>query len=566
MGELGYKLKALVIGLAMVSCIIPVPAYASTVEDWATLNGWLSSINGNIQLCYAELTNISSSLSKLNSSNWTNTRVVDLLGKMAYIVDYTQSTADYLDGISSSVSNIEVSTGENGNLDISLDGIVEATSGTYLLIDSLFDHVENIENKVTNLDTNLITHTSNFKTFYDWFTPQLDYLIDYVEGNNAYLSTIKGILDNNTSSNKGIKQLVKFISDSVDYLVETVDVIPGKLTSIQTSVNNAKTSVDSLLTAWNAWKNAGYTVDTGLTIPAHPSLTAITNAVNSCKSDLDSILAAWNAWKNAGYTVDTGLTIPAHPSLTAITNAVNSCKSDLNSILADWNAWKNAGYKVATGLTVPSLSTIESRLQNLINRWDAWSDAGYKVDTGLSIPGIQNLETGLDGVNTKLQSVLDFLHYWDDLGFPVDTGLKIPEQSKFDDTHILLGISSLGESVDAIYKWLLVSATADQVIGDFDFGELADNANAVMENASTLAPFVGFELIAVMLSIWASVGVHQPNLDMQFNFVPGTDGIVNIDLSWLADAQPLFNMLCISMLILCLVNSSIRIIEQEATA
>ena len=523
MGELGYKLKALVIGLAMVSCIIPVPAYASTVEDWATLNGWLSSINGNIQLCYAELTNISSSLSKLNSSNWTNTRVVDLLGKMAYIVDYTQSTADYLDGISSSVSNIEVSTGENGNLDISLDGIVEATSGTYLLIDSLFDHVENIENKVTNLDTNLITHTSNFKTFYDWFTPQLDYLIDYVEGNNAYLSTIKGILDNNTSSNKGIKQLVKFISDSVDYLVETVDVIPGKLTSIQTSVNNAKTSVDSLLTAWNAWKNAGY-------------------------------------------TVDTGLTIPAHPSLTAITNAVNSCKSDLNSILADWNAWKNAGYKVATGLTVPSLSTIESRLQNLINRWDAWSDAGYKVDTGLSIPGIQNLETGLDGVNTKLQSVLDFLHYWDDLGFPVDTGLKIPEQSKFDDTHILLGISSLGESVDAIYKWLLVSATADQVIGDFDFGELADNANAVMENASTLAPFVGFELIAVMLSIWASVGVHQPNLDMQFNFVPGTDGIVNIDLSWLADAQPLFNMLCISMLILCLVNSSIRIIEQEATA
>lgn len=585
-----------VIGV-MVSCaMFPAPAYAADAENWASLEGWLNTINGKLGLIYAEAQYLEDIYAELPYSQWTSQRVTQVINNLA-------NSASYLNTINYNVSDIADYLYDGSFNDMILDAaaIAEATEGTALLVDNMYDVVENIDTNAALITTNQASFARNLNQKWNTTFGMTDSSTSSILATmNNYLSNI----DLNTSDAADILDLnvrpdlnrIRTILNSVFY--------SDYLKVYDSRVNNSLSDIYELL------ESGTISVDTGLTIPSLSGIQTSLNTISSGLIDvysrigtgnttLSSLLTAWNAWKNAGYTVDTGLTIP---SLSGIQNSLNTISSSLtdvysrigtgnttlSSLLTAWNAWKNAGYTVDTGLTIPDLTTITNYLSNqpsiyarigsLLNYFNAWHQTGWRVDTGLSIPSLSNVEQSLDyivealydnndiSVINKLNSILSYWTSWANGGYRVNTGLEFPSLPAFDDSRILLGISSLGESVDAIYHWLILSNTVDEVIGDFDFGEVAENASLLMDNASQLAPFVGFELMAVMLQIWSATGVHEPNLDMQFNFMPGSNEMVTIDLSWLTDAQPLFNMMCISMLLLCLINSSVRIIEQEATA
>lgn len=550
------KIVLTVIGVMLSCAMFPAPAYAADAENWASLEGWLSAINGKIQLCYGELQTIAENVGSTATNYWTSTRVT---------------------GVYNALTSTTLTTSIPYRLNLIRTAVESANNGVGLLIEDVGSIYWDMGTIISLLDNN------------NQGSLGIRQMLDYAD---ARLWDIESYLDSNLPFLQDLYYESQAIDLNTSYLIEDLD-------DLKTFTSNTDSNISYLKDFFIDWEDAGFRVDTGLSVP---NLAPIQSSLNTISTDVSNIytrvnatgisvsglLTAFNSWKSAGYTVDTGLTIP---SLSGIQNSLNTISSSLNdvysrigtgnttlsSLLTAWNAWKNDGYFVNTGLTLPSLLEIETsltdiksalygsnnvtaifRMQQLVGFWNNWINSGYKVDTGLVIPSISSLESAVVSINGLLSA-------WVQSGYVVETGLTIPSNPAFDDSRVLLGISSLGESVDAIYHWLILSNTVDEVIGDFDFGEVAENANLLMENASQLAPFVGFELMAVMLQIWAATGVHNPNLDMQFNFMPGSNELVTIDLSWLADAQPLFNMLCISMLLLCLVNSSVRIIEQEAT-
>lgn len=131
------------------------------------------------------------------------------------------------------------------------------------------------------------------------------------------------------------------------------------------------------------------------------------------------------------------------------------------------------------------------------------------------------------------------------------------------DEGVFDNLTDIGTQLNTIIS-ILRTPDVDDVVGDFDYEELLSNADALRERLAKLAPFGAAALMAAMLAIWSGSGVLQtPRFDVPFNFSVN-EQIVNIDLSWLEGVKPVIDFFMLSMLIFCLVNASMRIIEMEA--
>ena len=181
----------------------------------------------------------------------------------------------------------------------------------------------------------------------------------------------------------------------------------------------------------------------------------------------------------------------------------------------------------------------------------------------------------LYNINNKLDKI--FLFEWDTSGNGDEPVVYSYLWYLYDElTHIEATISDLeipggGGNTSGITSRLdviialLSTPDVNDIIGDFDYDGLLRNAEDLRSKLSTLAPFGAFALISAMLAIWSQSSVlTTPRIEVPFNFF-GSGNSVSLDMSWLTDIQPVIDFCMISLLILCLVNASVRIIEMEAT-
>ncbi len=197
------------------------------------------------------------------------------------------------------------------------------------------------------------------------------------------------------------------------------------------------------------------------------------------------------------------------------------------------------------GETGKDYTSLLQRIIELLEQFKYYADGTLKVHDHAVLTAINELNNEIAGMGTNVD--LSKLERYVSEGF----------QAVDDD------ISGIRDDLSRIIA-ILSTPDVHDVVGDFDYDALLGNADALRERLATLAPFGAAALMAAMLAIWSGSGVLQtPKFDVPFNFAVN-DNIVNIDLSWLEGVKPVIDFFMISMLIFCLVNASMRIIELEA--
>ena len=146
--------------------------------------------------------------------------------------------------------------------------------------------------------------------------------------------------------------------------------------------------------------------------------------------------------------------------------------------------------------------------------------------------------------------------------------LKVHDEGVYDaigDMSRTLG--GLLNQIQATLSGFFVTDTATDVIGDLNFPDLGDKAVDLVDTISTLAPFGAMFLISELVAILSQVGkIQSPSMVFDFNFMPGQEYGLTVDLSWLDDAKPIINLACIVTLIVALAGATARLIELEAAA
>ena len=147
---------------------------------------------------------------------------------------------------------------------------------------------------------------------------------------------------------------------------------------------------------------------------------------------------------------------------------------------------------------------------------------------------------------------------------------NVTGQLKVHDEGVYEGLGDIGGILRQIQSTLssfFVTDTATDVIGDLDFPDLGDKAVDLVDTISTLAPFGAMLLISEVISILSQVGkIQSPSMVFDFNFMPGEQLDLVIDVSWLDDAKPVINVFCIVTLIVALAGATARLVELEAAA
>lgn len=142
--------------------------------------------------------------------------------------------------------------------------------------------------------------------------------------------------------------------------------------------------------------------------------------------------------------------------------------------------------------------------------------------------------------------------------------LKVHDEGVYD---LLTDIQSTLLGIKASVDRFFLSQTTSDVIGDLDFSELGQKSTTLLETISSLAPFGALLLLSDLIAILSQTGkISKPELVFPFRFMPGSDYSVTIDLSWLDDAKPIINAMCIITLLVGLYGVTARLIELEAAA
>lgn len=163
-------------------------------------------------------------------------------------------------------------------------------------------------------------------------------------------------------------------------------------------------------------------------------------------------------------------------------------------------------------------------------------------------------------VNDDLAGIVELLKQFK---FYVTGQLKVHDEG----LHEVLGdiYFEVSNIRGILERWFQID-TAPDVIGEFDFPELQTRSEGLLDTISSLAPFGALNLLSEMVAILSTTGnLADPEMEFDFDFFPGHEYKLNLDLSWMDDAKPVFNFACITTLVLGLLGSTIRIIEMEAT-
>lgn len=159
------------------------------------------------------------------------------------------------------------------------------------------------------------------------------------------------------------------------------------------------------------------------------------------------------------------------------------------------------------------------------------------------------------------QALADIIDYLED-----DLGLLIGTIS----TNVRNGFSAVDDDLNAIKGSLaaiiaiLVTPDVPDLIGDFDFASLATNSAELVNGLDRLAPFGAGALISALIAVWSNVDQVQVH-SFEFPFGFFGDETLSVDVGWLEGAKPIIDFCMITLLIWCLANASIRVIEMEST-
>lgn len=173
----------------------------------------------------------------------------------------------------------------------------------------------------------------------------------------------------------------------------------------------------------------------------------------------------------------------------------------------------------------------------------------------------EEITEDLSGIITLLRHIDSDLHKFN---FYNDGLLKVHDEGVFDELSdiylLLMEISSKIVSND--------TASAPEIIGDFDFDDIADRVPNLLEVIENVAPFGAMLVLTELYTVLSIIDpIDDPEFVVPFQFGGLDDNLeVTIDLSWMDDIKPVINFFCILMLLLAMTRVTMRIVELEAAS
>lgn len=199
---------------------------------------------------------------------------------------------------------------------------------------------------------------------------------------------------------------------------------------------------------------------------------------------------------------------------------------------------------------------------------DNWPSQPISVNVG-NLPEFPSLSPVIDAIN-RFANKFDFIGYngWKFLAvwWPY---------SNYENQDIpYLTVRHLDEYISELFNYLtnqdgvlkqirdlLSVSNPDELVGDFDSVEFDTNVDNLVSRIATVAPFGALLMVSAELDILHSVSaIQNPSFVIPFEFF-GQE-TVTIDLSFLADAKPLFNFVVVFGFIYMLLIYSIDFIKE----
>lgn len=115
-----------------------------------------------------------------------------------------------------------------------------------------------------------------------------------------------------------------------------------------------------------------------------------------------------------------------------------------------------------------------------------------------------------------------------------------------------------------IKNLISLPSNADSVIGDFDFQEYKSKSADLEDALEVIMPFAGLFWMQNIMDMLASGGdLDDPVFVFDFDFFPGSDASVSVDLRFLELVKPIINFFLLAILVMSLGRATMRFIEVE---
>lgn len=562
------KRKILVSMMLVLSLLAPVPAYAADadiLQGFADVEGWLSSIQGRIDLLRAD----------------TATMIETLQGGALgedFAMQFTQLTVNSRPTFLSHITTME-------NYLYQINNRVANLQTTNTLLNTISSHTVDNNSKLSDIYDELVYANGTQYSIY------LD-----VRSCKTLLEDVKTALQN-------LSVTVNFPSDMNVRLgnptATPMSVYDENVNVIQDGVKNALW--DGPLSFW--YLHLGPAFD-----GVNSSIASVKTSVDSLKSYLSVIGEFYDAWtefydnetwptffemyQNALYEVlsDTMPSMPSMPTVLDVrlgnpTSQPMTVYEENVNLIGD--AIRNALWDGPASFWYlhlgPAFDGLKSKIDELIT---AVGNAGFDNTVLTKIYRTLQDSSYTDGAYGSLREVinqllLDFSSYGDVIN---DKSYRHFIRSIFADVNNVNGRMSLYRMISDIRTHAsniknklddVISAInainvnvvippddAFDLIGDFDALDFGDDIEGLLDDIKNLAPFGAVFLLSDFVNLLATTNpIATPSFDFTFGFTGDNQNFV-ISLAWLEDARMLINFISIALLTYCLAVTSMKFLRQ----
>lgn len=163
-----------------------------------------------------------------------------------------------------------------------------------------------------------------------------------------------------------------------------------------------------------------------------------------------------------------------------------------------------------------------------------------------------------DGGNGSVVDLSEIIALLQQFQFYSNGDLKVHDLGVYD------ALSDIGTQLDLIISKIGLGSNTGTQIQTFDWGPFQTKSELLGQELEELAPFGAIFLVSNLVETVSEIAViSEPKLEIPFNFFPGNDETIEIDLSWIDDGRAVINVFVILSLMLSLAAVSIRFIEIE---
>lgn len=385
---------------------------------------------------------------------------------------------------------------------------------------------------------------------------------------NNLLTSINSALrrDNGDGTYSSITEHVYWVRHWTQYAYNRLGNVEDVLDNIDANVIAAVDNQASLYSLFNFASQDGNSYLLVRDTMVNTSVVAAGNRVTNAIRDLDGtallMLASLNTVKSSMRDVVLAIeSVQSEIRGNAYLANISSTITAIKNILDDFSFTNLGATTTDDALTRSAINASTTRIVDAINR----------ITTGsLTING--DVTADMSGVESRLDSVLAAIQAFRKYANGV---LQVHDEGVYDNlTDVILTLEAICEPILDIRQIIidlglaiideLTSMGAETYIGEIPWDEVQEDGESIADRVMTLAPFAAFTLISAEIGTWANVlELNEPVLTLPFEFFGGSNDVV-IDMGGFADAKPLVHFLMISMLLWCIGNMSVRIIEREA--